>query len=337
MGLFDTDIVRVKKNKLNGLIKSLDHPKASVRYNAIIALARKKDLTDEIKTRLKDVMYNDPDPWVKTIATLRFAELGDPLISETLLQIINEGSQNSKLELLRFIAKNGASANVTTLQILMIALKDKNILVRLQAIIAANVSKNKLLIPVIGEMLHEKSSKVRLLAAKALYNIGRDESLDYLVGLLSDKNTELLSAVRIYIANIINDRAFNARSDESSTQPAGFINEEEAMREKAIRESRQEIIRKGLSILENACMAKYRGVRIEALKSIAVFKSPSSIDIVEKLYHDRFPEVRIEALIALEKIGGKRALEIIENAPRDKKKVIRQAVDRALARMRKPQ
>ncbi len=336
MGLFTPDINKLEKNnKLSDLVKCLDHTKSSVRYSAFAALAGKPDLSDEIKTRLKNMMYHDPDPWVKTIATLRFAKLGDPLISENLIQIIKEGSQKSKLELLRIITENGPSNDVTVLQVIMTGLGDKKILVRMEAINAANAAKNKHLIPNLGDMLHEKHSKVRLLAAKALYNIGRDESVDFLIGLLADRNMEVHAAARTYLATIKNDHAYKAINDDSFMQLAGAMNDKEPIREKTAQRIGQDRIREGLALLHIACRDKYRGVRIEALKSIAIFKHQSSIDIVEKLLYDKFPEVRIEALNTLEKIGGKRALEAIEKIERDKKKIVREAVERSLARMRK--
>jgi len=337
MGLFTPDINKLERNnKLNELVKHLDHAKASVRYSTFVALANKPDLSDEIKTKLKNMMYTDPDPWVKTIATLRFAKLGDPSISDNLIQIINEGSLSNKLALLRIITENGASSDVTVLQVIMTGLADKKVLVRLEAISAANASKNKHLIPNLGEMLHEKHFKVRLLAAKALYNIGRDESVDYLIGLLADKNTDVHAAARTYLATINNDQAYRALNDDSFMQLADAMNDKEPISEKTAQRIGQDRIREGLALLHIACRDKYRGVRIEALKSIAIFKHQSSIDIVEKLLYDKFPEVRIEALITLEKIGGPRALEAIEKVPDDRKKIVREAIEKTLARMRKP-
>lgn len=336
MGLFTPDINKLgKNNRISELVKCLDHSKATVRYSAFAALAGRADLTEEIKTRLKNMMYYDPDPWVKTIATLRFAKLGDPKISENLLQIIKDGSQSSKLELLRLITDNGISSDVTVLQVIMTGLTDSKILVRLQAITAANAVKSKHLIPYLGEMLHEKHYKVRLLAAKALYNIGKDESVDYLIGLLADKNVEVHSAARTYLASINSDHANKVLTDDSFMQLAGAMNDKEPIREKTAQRIGQDRIREGLSLLHIACRDKYRGVRIEALKSIAIFKHPSSIDIVEKLLYDKFPEVRIEALNTLEKIGGKRAMEAVEKISGDRKKAVREAVERTLTRMQR--
>jgi HEAT repeat protein len=337
MGLFTPNIDKLEKyNKIKELARYLDNSKPALRYSAFAALANKPDLSDELKTRLRNMMYYDPDPWVKTIATLRFATLGDPTISENLIQIINEGSLSSKLALLRLITDNGPTPDVTVLQVVMTGLSDKKVLVRLQAISAANATKNKLLIPHLSEMLHEKHFKVRLLAAKALYNIGRDESVDFLIDLLADKNTEVHSAARTYLGAINSGQAKKIIDDDALRALSEEINEEEPVRGKTVQRIGQDRIKRGLAILHASCMDKFRAVRIEALKSIAMFRHTSSVEVVEQLLYDKFPEVRIEAISTLERIGDKEALAALERKEGDKKKIVREAMERALARMRKP-
>jgi len=337
MGLFTPDINRLKKNnKIPQLVKCLDHQNASVRYSAFAALAGKQDISEEIKAKLKSMMYYDPDPWVKTIATLKFMKLGDPTISENLIQIINEGSLTSKLELLRLITDNGQSSDVTVVQVVMTGLIDNKVLIRLQAISAANATKSKQMIPYLAEMLHEKHYKVRLLSAKALYNIGRDEVVDYLITLLGDKNNLVHSAARTYLSAINSGYTHRSINDDLMTELDELTDDNESPREKTAHGIRQDQVKEGLAILHTACTDKFRGVRIEALKSIAIFRHPSSIDVVENLLYDKFPEVRIEALNTLERIGGKRALEAIEKMEGDKKKIVREALERTLARMKKP-
>lgn len=333
MGLFTPDIYKLKKqNRISELARLLDHKDKEVRYSAFTALASKTDLNEEITEKLKIMMHSDPDPWIRTMVTLRFARLGDPSVSGNLLQIIEEGSMKSKLELLRFIAGNGPSTDVTIIQIVIIALSDSNILVRIEAITAANAVKNKELIPYIGEMLKEQQYKVRLLAAKALYNIDRVESVDYLITLLADKNLQVLSAVRTYLAAINADRSYRILSNTPFIDPDGG---DEMVYGKIVQGIGQESAMKALSILNEACMDRYRGVRVEALKSLAIFRHPSSIDLAEKLLYDRFPEVRIEALYTLEKLGGRRALKAVEKKGKDKKRAVRDAREKVLVRMNK--
>lgn len=332
MGLFTPDIYKLKKqNRVAELTRLLDHKDKEVRYSAFSALASRTDLSDEIIEKFKIMMHSDPDHWIRTMVTLRFARLGDPSVSTNLLEIIKEGALKSRLELLRFITNNGPTADVTILQIVIIALSDSNILVRMQAITAANSVKNTQLIPHLGAMLGEQQYKVRLLAAKALYNIDRVESTDFLISLLNDKNLQVLSAVRTYLTAINADRSYKILSNTPFIDP----DDDEPVYGKIVQGIGPESMEKALSTLAEACRDRYRLIRVEALKSLAIFKDPAAVDMAEKLLYDRFPEVRTEALYTLEKIGSRRALKAIERKGKDKKRAVRDATDKVLARMRK--
>ncbi len=334
MGLFSPDINRLSKNnRIPELLKCLDHKSAGVRYSAFTALSGKTGLSEEAIERLKKVMYDDPDPWMRTTATLRFADLSDHSVSENLIKIIKEGSLKGKLALLRLIEDNGPTSDVTVLQIIIIGLTDSKILVRLQAITSANSSKNFQLMPYLGELLKEKHARARLFAAKALYNIGREESLPYLVKLLADKNTEVHSAARTYIAAIINDTNRRIIIEDAAGMMVDGIESGSGEAVLPFRSRRDALIKESLQILYAGCRDRYRAVRIEALKSIAVFRERSSTAAVAEMVHDRFPEVRIEAINTLEKIGGAEAVDAIGGAIKDRKRNVRDTAIRALARL----
>ena len=81
MGLLPPNIKKLdKKNDIPGLLKCLDHRWAWVRYRAFAALSARSDAGGKAAGRLRK-MVDDPDPWVKTLAVLKFAELGDPSIA----------------------------------------------------------------------------------------------------------------------------------------------------------------------------------------------------------------------------------------------------------------
>lgn len=336
MGLFTPDINRLaKNNRVSELLRCLNHKNPGVRYSAFTALSKRTDLSEEIRTRLKNVMHDDPDPWMRTTATLRYADLSDHSVAENLIKIIKEGSLKSKLALLRQIENNGQTSDVTILQIIIIGLTDEKVLVRLQAIMAANSSKNPQLIQHLGDRLGEKHARGRLFAAKALYNIGREESLRYLIKLLADKNTEVHSAARTYITAIITETTRRAVLESAIGTPLEPINPDLPESEQPFRVRRDALIREALEILYRGCRDRYRAVRIEALKSIAIFRDRSSFEMLEMMLKDRFPEVRIEAINTLEKLGGKQAIDAIDSVRHDRKRHVRDAAERALARLTK--
>jgi HEAT repeat protein len=333
MGLFTPNLRRLEKaDDIPGLLKCLSHRKAEVRYSAFVALAGMKDPGDEIMDRMRD-MVRDPDPWVKTIAILKFAELGDASISDNLMEIIVEGSRNAKLELLKIITWRGAADDRDIMEVIINALADRQEIVRRQAIIAAGATGNRSLLPHLAENLHEKHHDLRVQVARALYNIGGNESIDYLIGLLADNDPEVAAEARSclsffkieYVQKVLHDSGFIQLIK-------GMNGREPARRETALKIG-EEGIREGLPLLHRACGDRYKSVRIGALKSMAAFGNPSSIEFAAKLLHDRYHDVRLEAVNALGQIADPRSLEAIKAALTDKTAMVREAAEKACRRM----
>ena len=330
MGLFTPDITRLEKeNNIGELVKCLESKRPGVRYRAFVALSGKENLPDENMNKLRG-MSHDPDPWVKTIVTLKFAGMGDKSVSGSLLEIIKDGSPEVRLDLLQVISGRGASEDDTILQVIMAGLIDKKETVRIQAIKAAGMSKSTHLVPYLGDMLHAKHHKERLLAAQALFDIGGDESIDYLIGLLADNHPEVHTAARAYLENFDNVYVKKALHEASFMLLVKNMNGTEPVREKTAHTIGAERIREGLPLLHRACRDKYKGVRIEALKSIALFKSHTSVDVVERLLSDKYFDVRIEALNTLEKLGGARAMKAAECALTDRNREVRARAEQIL-------
>jgi len=335
MAILTPNIGKKEKEKdIAELVKHLDHKNPGERYSAFVALARKDDLGNDINNKMKK-MVNDPDPWVKTIASLYYAKKGDlSSISENLMEIINKGSQNDKVELLQIIAGRGTTSDETVLQVIVAAMHDKKETIKIQGINAASATKSTHLIPYLGQFLHEKHHKIRLHAAYALHCIGGEESTDYLIGFLIDKNKEVQAAARSYLETVDYEHAKKALHDADFMLLARAMDETEPIREKTAQKIGHERIREGLSLLHLACRDKFKRVRLEALKSIALFKNATSVDVVEKLLDDKYYDVRIEAINTLEKIGGKRALKAIKKALDDKHKEVRDTAHEAILKMK---
>jgi HEAT repeat protein len=334
MVLFGPNVEKLEKqNSISGLLKCLDHKKADVRYSAFVALAGKTGLSGEVIMRLRKMM-DDPDPWVKTIATLKFAELGDTHMSGNLMEIITEGSRKAKIDLLRIIAGRGATDDQDIMQVIMNALADKNEIVMHGALTAAGATRNRHLMQYCADLLHEKHHQMRIYAAQALYDIGGDESVDYLIGLLADREPEVVSAARSYLSAMDVERARKALNDVQFMQLIRGMNDREPVRRETARKIGDESIREGLPLLHRACRDKYKGVRIQALRSIAAFRDPSSIEFVAKLLGDKFHDVRLEAVHTLDQIIDTRSLDALKGAVEDRDKQVREAAQRAYDRMR---
>jgi HEAT repeat protein len=333
--LFGPNITTLEKsNNVPELLKCLGHKRADVRYRAFAALAARNDAGGEIADRLRK-MVNDPDPWVKTIASLKFAGQGDASLSDDLLEIIRKGPQKARIELLKIIAGRGPDENITNMQIIMDGLADKKEIVKRQAIIAAGATGNSHLVPYLAECLQEKHHDLRVEAAKALYDIGGSESIDHLIGLLADEDPEVQAVARSYLATFDDERARKALNDTRFMQLVRGMNGTEPVRRETAQKIGCDAIREGLPLLHRACRDKYKGVRIEALKAMAVFRNRSSIDFAAGLVHDKYHDVRLEAVKTLENIIDTRSLQIIENALNDRDKQVRETARRAYDRMKR--
>lgn len=335
MGLFTPNINRLdKENKIDELIKCLGNRWSSVRYRALVVLSEKNNLSQENLNRLRQ-MSHDPDLLVKTISALKFTGMGDKSVSDSLIEIMEDGSADVRINLLQVISGLGATEDDTILRVIMIGLIDKKEKVRIRAIQVAAVSKSRHLVPYLGDMLNAKHHKERLLAARALFEIGGDESIDYLVGLLADNYPEVNAAAKLYLEKVENEYVQKALHEASFMQLVKDMNSNESLREKTAHTIGAERIREGLPLLHRASRDKYKGVRIQALRSISLFNNPHSIDVVGKLLSDKFYDVRIEALNTLEKIGGQRAMKVVETALEDKKKAVRQRAEQILGMKQK--
>ncbi len=320
-----------KENNISELLKCLDHENEMVRYSAFVALAHNRELSSEVINRLKK-MIHDPDPWVRTLAVLKFTELGDRSISESLLDIMGEGSVSNRVELMKIIAEGGASDDTEILQAIVIGLGDKKEVVKRFAIKAASATKSRHLMQYLGDLLHEKHHKLRIKAARALYDIGGDDSADYLIGLLADRNEDVQSVARSFLSTMDVDYVKKALNDAAFRSLIAGLNGREPEREKTARMIGLERIREGLPLLHRGCRDKFKGVRIESLKSMAIFKEQASIEIAERALSDKFHDVRIEALNTLAAIGGVRADKAIEIALNDKNREVRDLAERILWR-----
>lgn len=323
MGLFSPNIERMrKKNDLAGLVKCLDHRSSSVRYHAFLALAGEKQISDEIIGRLKK-MLNDTDERARTAATLKFAALGAPLLSKNLVELISNGTRREKISLLKIIVGRGRDVDGPILKAVVLALEDRNGIVKLHAIEAAGSTGSGHLVSKIAEFLNDRHTDMRTKVAQALCGIGNDASIDHLIGLLADPDAGVRSAARACLENIDSPRISMALNDTRYIQLIRGMGGLVPDRIETARKIGIEGTREGLPLLHRACRDKYKGVRLEAARSIAVFGDPSSVEALSKLLNDKFYDVRLEAVRALGRIAGKASIDALAPALEDRNKRVR--------------
>lgn len=333
MGFFTPNLKRLaENNNIDELVKFLGDKKSAVRYKSFILLSE-MNVKPDVLEKLRQMMH-DSDPRVKTVAALKYAGLSDSSAFPFLLEIMDHGSPDDKIDLLRIISGRGVIEEVLLVQVIAMGLLDKEDKIRMIAIKTAGISKNRHLVSYLGNMLQAEHHMERLLAAKALFDIGGEESIDFLVGLLADRHPDVHAAARKYLADVEDSYVKKALYDASFMKLVRDMNDKEPVRERTAYKIGSERIRAGLPLLHRACRDKYKGVRIQALQSISHFNLRTSVSVVEQLLSDKYFDVRIEALNTLEKLGGPEALKAIETALSDSNKDVRLRAENILSLMR---
>ncbi len=334
MGLFGPNIDRLKKNNdVQGLIKCLEHKKANIRCRAFLVLANFPGLDERVIARLR-TMLKDPDETVRTVATLKFAELGAPLRSQNLIELIARGAWKDKIELLKIIAGRGPNVDGPIMEVIVLALVDRKNIVRYEAVHAAGATKKAHLVQNIAECLRDRHSIMRVQVAHALCSIGDERSVDYLIGLLADGNEEVRDTARACLANVDSDLARRVLHDTRFAQLLRGMGDLEPVRKETARKIGEEVIREGLPLLHCACRDKYKEVRLEAARSIAVFAAPSSVDCLAVLRKDKFYDVRLEAVRALGRIHSPDSMKALQTARADKNVRVRDEAESVIKKFR---
>lgn len=331
MWLLSPNVERMKKkNDMAGLVRCLHHKSSSVRYRAFLLLAGEKTMGDDIIIHLEK-MLDDPDERVRTAATLKFAALGAPLLSKNLVELISEGSRKEKINLLKIIAGRGRDVDGSIMEAVVLALEDRNGIVKLHAVEAAGATGSGRLVPRITEYLNDRHPDMRIRVAQALCAIGNAAAVDHLIGLLADPDAGVRSAARTCLENVDSPRVSMALHD---TRFARLIRGMGGLVPDRIETAKQigvEGIAQGLPLLHRACRDRYKSVRVEAARSIAVFGDPSSVEVLSKLLADRYYDVRLEAVRALGRIAGQSSIDALQPALGDKNKRVRGEARRAIS------
>lgn len=333
MGLFGPNIDTLKKNNdVAGLIKCLDYKKANIRCRAFMVLANMPHLDEQVVSKLR-TMLKDPDETVRTVATLKFAEMGAPLRSRNLIELVTRGAWRDKIELLKIITGRGPNVDGPILEVVVLALVDKKDIVRYEAVHTAGATKKGHLVPNIAACLRDRHSIMRIQVANALCSIGDERSVDFLIGLLADVHEDVRSAARACLASIDSDLARRVLHDTRFAQLVSGMGDLEPIRKETARKIGDELIREGLPLLHRACHDKYKEVRLAAVRSIAAFAEPSSVDCITLLLKDKFYDIRLEAVRALGHIHGTDSVKALRAALSDKNSRVRDEAESVLKKL----
>lgn len=318
MGLFTPKIDKlVEEGDWDKVAKLLKHKKPEVRKEAFLILLNKiRNHTDPVYDKLRGMM-DDPDPGIRTIAVLKFAERGEEGLFKKVHSIILDGSQKDKIDALRILASRGFSEDEAITQVLVLALNDKKPLVQIEAIRTMGALKDKLSIWHLTNCAHDTRHTIRLEAVHALGKIGGDEVVDPLIGALLDNNAIVRKTAREALESLTSEKAKSALNDAPFMLLVKLMNEGMTQRLDTIKYIATQKRTDGLPLLHKACSDEYKNIRIEAIKSIGILRDRTAIPVISQTLHDTYYDVRIEAVKTLEKLGGQLSLLALEKALND--------------------
>ena len=323
MGLFTPNVRKLAKEKdVEALLKCVRHNNAEIRMQSFVAL---KDLLTqkEILEKLR-FLERDQDPRIRSAAILEFAHIGDKKTFENIRSIIITGARNDKVDALRILANRDETEVEGVSSIVALALHDKNMMVKSEAIKTMGAFHSRLFVWPLEECLHDRRMQIRYHAVKSLGNLGIEEAVDTLIGALLDDNLQIRRSSSDALRKIGTPKAVKALEDAPFQLMVKLMNESSAKRQEIVIEIGKYKRKEGIPLLIRACNDEYKTIRLESVKSLGKLRDRSSIPVIYRMLDDKYYDVRMEACRTLEKINDTEALIALEKAMRDKNTNVRE-------------
>jgi len=325
------DIARLlEAGKIKKIYKYLRHRKSDVRieaFNALYSLYKKDpDLVELEKLR---VALKDKDRITKNNAIISFARLGDTTIMDELYKIVVNGGIDEQIEVLRLLPHYYTADDDRITNILALGLNAKRFSVQLEAIRSIGDMLIESMAHTLFDFTHHPNSKIRLDSIIALGKLKTPSSIDYLKGALTDSSPDVRKAAEYSLKAIDTPEAIDALKDAPFLLMVKNMNESVAKRLVTVTNIGKARKLIGLPLLHKACFDEFKNVRFEAIKSIALLKENSSVDILLELMNDHYFDVRIEAIKAISRYDSPRVLEALNKAKNDPNSNVRSEAKRA--------
>lgn len=323
MGLFTPNVKRLARDKnVEGLLKCLYHSNAEIRMNAFQEIRVLMDY-EEIPEKLR-FLERDPDPRIRSAAILEFAHLGDKKTFENIRTIIINGTRNDKIDALRILAQRDDSEVEGVSGIVALALHDRNMMVRIEAIKTMGNFHSRLFVWPLEECLHDRRMQIRYYAIKSLGGLNIQEAVDPLIGALLDDNLQVRRAASDSLRTIGTPKAVKALENAPFQLMVKMMNESAAKRLDIIKEIGTNKRIEGIPLLIRACNDDYKSIRFEAVKSLGQMRDNSAVPVIYRMLDDKYFDVRMEACRTLEKINDTEALVSLEKGMKDKNNNVRE-------------
>jgi hypothetical protein len=305
------------------LLEYTKHSSSTMRFRAFNKLMKTLKRDDALK-HLQHLV-DDPDRKVSSEAAYRLLAIGCDYALERAREILSDGRWEDKIKVLSSLTDYTGEDRNGAKNLIMMALKDKKMIVTVEALKALGSYKGDVIVEKLDEYLHDKHFQIRKEAVLSLGRSGGEKIIDKIVGCIIDKHEEVRFAAKKALEAIGTEKALEILKQGPFMKLIKCMNECSTMRVNTVRQIGEKGLREGIPLLIRGCSDEYKQVRIESARSLSSFHDPEHIDIFIKMLEDKYYDVRLEALFALGMIRSPRSLEFVEKCMKDKNVNVRNA------------
>ncbi len=332
MWFFSPDFQKLgKENDILALFFLLKNRNSGVRLKSFNLLSKKID-REELFSKAGHLLH-DPSWEVRCNVILKFNELEYPGILKHISYILQFGKPEEKIRALQSASGLTVDDISTKENILLQALNDDRLIVQVAAIKELAKYNSSLVIERIMERLHSRHYQLRMEAVKSLSLIDPDFAIDHIIGAMVDSHPDVRYTAGKLLENIDSVKAKIAIDNEKFIKLVRSMNDNYSIRRKTAMAIGEHLMKEGVPLLIKTCNDRYKGVRIESVKSLGNFQNPDHTEIIIKMLRDEYWDIRLEAVLALEKIGGKKAFHAMTVVMKDKNFNVRKEAERVSARL----
>ncbi len=305
------------------LLENISHSSANIRFRAFNRLI--KELERDEKLKYLQHLVDDPDSKISLAATEKLLEIGCDHALNRAKDILTDGRWEDKIKILYSLTGYTGEEKNRAMNLVMMALKDKKMIVTVDAIKALGSFKGDVIIDKLDEYLHDEHFQVRKEAVLSLGKSGGDKAIEKIIGCIIDNHEEVRAAAKKALESIGTEKALEFLKKGPVLKLLNCMDKCSAARIEAVRAIAENGLKEGIPLLIRGCRDEFKNVRIESARSLGFFHDPEHIEILEKMLEDKFYDVRIEAIQALEMIRSPLSLNIIEKGMEDKNSAVRDA------------
>ena len=350
----------VKADELIEAVAKFNNLKVAWHKNKTIAVLYRGALDKAVKDLRKELASNDEK--IRANAAWKAGWLEDPRVIDALAQVANDKSPDVVRYAVKSLSRLGFASAVVAggdkmLPFLQRALKDYDVSVRKDAVLALGDIGGEKVVELLEEALNDRKPFVRGFVISVLEDMDGEKKFKLIKKALEDKNGYVRGKAVYALGSVTGDEAFelikknlkdrdlNVRRsavfalvkvnrDEAFELAKNALNDEARfVRLGAISALGQIGGEKTIGILENFLDDKDKAVRSCVVGALGNISEKKALELIEKALDDKDAFVRIDAVSALLNIGGENSFELIEKVLDDKDANVRSRVISALGQI----